>query len=90
MAILSDNMRGALLMTGSMTAFTVNDAFMKALSDELPLFQSIFMRSVGVLLCLSVIGLMMTNTRYFSQHGYLAYKHHIRNRLMTLSTDGSV
>lgn len=59
MAMLSDNLRGALLMTGSMTAFTVNDAFMKALSDELPLFQSIFMRSVGVLICLTIIGLVL-------------------------------
>jgi len=64
MAILSDNLRGALLMTGSMTAFTVNDAFMKALSDELPLFQSIFMRSVGVLFCLTLIGLFLRQLQF--------------------------
>ncbi|PTX57240.1 S-adenosylmethionine uptake transporter [Litoreibacter ponti] len=46
---LSENMRGALFMVGSMTAFTVNDACMKALSDELPLFQAMFLRSLGVL-----------------------------------------
>lgn len=50
---LTDNMRGALLMVGSMTAFTVNDAFMKALSDSLPLFQAIFLRAIGVTLFLA-------------------------------------
>jgi len=59
MAMLSENMRGALLMVGSMTAFTLNDAFMKSLSDELPLFQSIFFRSIGVFICLSIAGLAM-------------------------------
>ena len=64
MAFLNDNMRGALLMTGSMTAFTVNDAFMKALSDELPLFQSIFLRSIGVLICLTFIGLAVRQLNF--------------------------
>lgn len=45
-------MLGAVLMVGSMTSFTVNDAFMKALSDELPLFQAIFLRGVGTSLML--------------------------------------
>lgn len=45
---LSPNMRGALLMIGSMTAFTVNDAFMKLLGDHLPFFQVLFLRSLGV------------------------------------------
>jgi len=35
-----------------MTAFTLNDTFMKSLSTSLPLFQAIFLRSVGVLICL--------------------------------------
>ncbi|MGI9389640.1 MAG: DMT family transporter [Boseongicola sp.] len=43
---LSPNLRGALLMTGSMTAFTVNDAFMKVLSDGFPFFQLLLLRSV--------------------------------------------
>ena len=43
---LSDNLRGALLMMGSMAAFTFNDAAMKALSDELSLFQAVFMRGL--------------------------------------------
>lgn len=45
---LTPNLRGALLMTGSMTAFTVNDAFMKLLSDHVPFFQILFLRSAAV------------------------------------------
>lgn len=48
----TDNMRGALLMMGSMTAFTINDACMKALSDELPLFQALLLRGLGTSLLL--------------------------------------
>lgn len=44
----SPNTRGALFMAGSMTAFTLNDAFMKVLSGDVPLFQAIFMRSLAV------------------------------------------
>ncbi|MEO0487891.1 MAG: DMT family transporter [Pseudomonadota bacterium] len=52
MATLSDasaaqaNRKGAALMVGSMTAFTVNDAFMKALGTEWPVFQSLFIRGI--------------------------------------------
>ncbi|MEM9438572.1 MAG: DMT family transporter [Pseudomonadota bacterium] len=49
------NRRGAALMVGSMTAFTVNDAFMKALGTEWPLFQSIFMRGVFAALIMAVL-----------------------------------
>lgn len=55
MQVLSDNIRGALLMMGAMAAFTFNDAFMKALADELPLFQAIFFRGIGAILCLTVM-----------------------------------
>lgn len=54
---LSDNMRGALFMVASMTAFTVNDACMKALSDALPLFQAMFIRSALVVICLAAAAL---------------------------------
>jgi drug/metabolite transporter (DMT)-like permease len=43
---LSPNLRGALFMTGSMTAFTVNDVFMKVLSEGFPFFQLLLLRSV--------------------------------------------
>ena len=49
---LSDNIRAALLIMLSMTAFTVNDALMKLASPDLPFFQQVFMRG-----CLITIGL---------------------------------
>ncbi|WP_348773512.1 DMT family transporter [Litoreibacter halocynthiae] len=50
---LSDNTRGALFMMGSMTAFTLNDACMKSLSGELPLFQALLLRSIAVIAFIS-------------------------------------
>jgi drug/metabolite transporter (DMT)-like permease len=62
--ILSDNMRGALLMTAAMTAFVVNDAFMKTLSDALPLFQAILLRGIGSSLFLFLLTLYMRQLRF--------------------------
>ncbi len=45
--ISSHNTRGAMLMMASMVAFTVNDACMKSLSDEVPLFQAVFLRGMA-------------------------------------------
>lgn len=50
---ISDNLRGALYMNLSMFAFTVNDTFMKAITETLPLYQTIALRGV-----VAVIGLM--------------------------------
>ena len=47
MPALSANLRGALLMSAGMAFFTVNDAFMKGLSDELPLFQAVLLRGMA-------------------------------------------
>jgi drug/metabolite transporter (DMT)-like permease len=44
MANLSQNMRGALFMIAAMVAFTLNDAFMKGLAGEMPMFQALFLR----------------------------------------------
>ncbi len=63
MAGMSDNTRGALLMTGSMAAFTFNDAFMKSLGEHLPLFQAIFLRGVGVTLFLIALTVWMGQVR---------------------------
>lgn len=52
---MSDNMRGALLMMASMTAFTLNDALIKLLSGQVPLFQIIAVRG---LLTSAMIGLL--------------------------------
>ena len=43
---LSDNMRGALLMVGAMTAYTLGDACMKAIGTNLPLSQSLTLRGI--------------------------------------------
>jgi len=59
MAIISDNIRGALLMMGSMAAFTLNDACMKALGGELPLAQAIFLRGVGTTVLMYFLALGM-------------------------------
>ena len=51
----ADNLRGALLMSGAMAAFTVNDTFMKALGAYLPLYQAVFLRGIMVTLALLAI-----------------------------------
>jgi drug/metabolite transporter (DMT)-like permease len=43
---ISDNLRGTLYMCLSMMAFTVNDAFMKSVTQTLPLYQTIALRGV--------------------------------------------
>lgn len=44
--ILSDNLRGIALMSLSMAAFTINDTFMKSVTSEVPLFQTVFLRGL--------------------------------------------
>ena len=44
---MTDNTRGALLMMAAMAAFTINDAFMKLLAGQMPLFQAIFLRGLA-------------------------------------------
>ena len=41
---MNDNLRGAVLMMGSMAAFTCNDATVKFLAQGLPTFQVVFLR----------------------------------------------
>ncbi|WP_406646657.1 DMT family transporter [Aliisedimentitalea scapharcae] len=43
---LTDNIRGALLMIASMACFTFNDALVKVIGQDLPLFQIIAMRGI--------------------------------------------
>jgi S-adenosylmethionine uptake transporter len=52
---MNGNVKGAFLMMGSMAFFTFNDTFMKSLSDELPLFQALFLR--GAVTCVLLFGL---------------------------------
>lgn len=53
--VLTPNIRGAAFMTGSMTAFTFNDALIKLLGEHIPFFQVLFLRSVGVTLFLVML-----------------------------------
>ncbi len=46
---ISDNLRGALYMNVAMAAFTLNDSCMKALTQTLPLWQSIALRGLFTL-----------------------------------------
>ena len=50
--LISANMRGAMLMTASMTAFTINDTFIKLLGDHLPFFQFLLIRTIGATILL--------------------------------------
>jgi len=61
---LSDNIRGALLMTGSMTAFTINDVFMKGVLADVPLFQALFLRSCGVIVGLVILAKLLGQLRF--------------------------
>ncbi|WP_323019249.1 DMT family transporter [Pararhodobacter sp.] len=53
--MLTDNARGALLMVVGMASFTLSDAIMKLLSTELPMFQTLVWRGLGVSLVLVVL-----------------------------------
>ncbi len=55
---ISDNLRGALYMNLSMFAFTVNDTFMKAITETLPLYQTIALRGVVAVIGLVVIAML--------------------------------
>ncbi len=52
---ISDNLRGVIYMNVSMLAFTVNDSFMKAVTQTLPLFQAITLR--GVISVIALLGI---------------------------------
>ncbi len=53
-----------MFMMGSMTAFTVNDVFMKLLGAELPLFQILFLRGFGVVVFLALLTWRMGQMRW--------------------------
>jgi S-adenosylmethionine uptake transporter len=53
-APLSPNLKGALYMTLSMAAFTVNDACVKLVAETVPLFQVIFLRGLGTTIMLAI------------------------------------
>lgn len=64
MSPISDNLRGALFMVTAMCAYTVNDAFMKSLAETIPLFQAIFWRGIGAILCLTLLCRILGQLRF--------------------------
>lgn len=52
---LSQNMRGALFMSASMAGFSSNDAMIKLVAGEVPLFQAILIRGTFLVLMLGTI-----------------------------------
>jgi drug/metabolite transporter (DMT)-like permease len=52
---ISNNLRGALFMVVAMATFTVNDALMKAITADVPLFQAIAMRGVLTVVALGIV-----------------------------------
>lgn len=57
--LLSDNLRGAAFMMVAMASFTLNDACMKAITEDVPLFQAIAMRGV---LTVALLGVLVMTT----------------------------
>ncbi len=55
----SDNLTGALLMMGAMAAFTLNDAMIKGLAGQVPVFQVMFLRGVLTTLLVGAIAWRM-------------------------------
>lgn len=55
MTTASDNTKGALMMIAGMAAYTLSDAAMKILGEELPLFQTLVWRGIGVSLVLFLL-----------------------------------
>ncbi len=64
MVAMSDNMRGAAFMAAAMMTFTINDSFTKTLSDVMPLWQLLFLRGLGVTLCLIGLARFMGQLRF--------------------------
>ena len=60
---ISDNLRGVIYMNVSMLAFTVNDTFMKAATQTLPLFEAISIRGVVCIVALLLIATAMGSLR---------------------------
>jgi drug/metabolite transporter (DMT)-like permease len=61
---ISDNLRGILLMCASMAAFTINDTFMKSVTQTLPLFQTIGLRGLIAVAGLLIIAIATQAFRF--------------------------
>lgn len=52
---MSPNLKGALMMSGSMAAFTLNDACVKLAAEQVPLFQIVFLRGIATTAMLTLV-----------------------------------
>ncbi|MCK0169418.1 DMT family transporter [Jannaschia sp. S6380] len=52
---MNDNLRGAAFMMGSMATFTLNDAAIKFLAQDLPTFQVVFLRGIAATLLIAFL-----------------------------------
>lgn len=59
----SNSLRGASLMVASMASFSINDACVKAISNQMPFFQSMFLRGVGTVVLLAILTLALGQFR---------------------------
>jgi drug/metabolite transporter (DMT)-like permease len=65
---LSPNLKGALYMTLSMAAFTINDACVKLVAETVPIFQIVFLRGVVTTILLAIVVQMTTGLRRSIPH----------------------
>lgn len=61
---MSPNIRAALYMTAGVCSFTTNDAFMKSLSDDMSMYQAIFLRGVIGTVLLVIVAAAMGQLRF--------------------------
>ncbi|MGL6210281.1 MAG: DMT family transporter [Paracoccaceae bacterium] len=74
---ISDNLRGVIYMNVSMMAFTVNDTFMKTVTQTLPLFEAIALRGVISTVALLIIAQAMGGLRLWPERrdrGVMAWR----------------
>lgn len=51
-------------MVGAMCAYTINDAFMKLVLADIPLFQAILFRGIGAVVCLTIMCKLLGQLRF--------------------------
>ena len=68
---MSENFKGAALMSGSMAGFVANDAFIKLVGPEIGLFQTIFVRGLFTVALLGVLAWLTGAFRHLPGRGDL-------------------
>jgi drug/metabolite transporter (DMT)-like permease len=61
---LSDNLRGAVFMCAAMAAFTINDMFMKLITQDVRLFQAIALRGALTVVALGALVILTAGGRF--------------------------